>query len=404
MSRVDEDSIGARVASLRKQRGLSQQRLAAEAHLSKSLVSKVETGQKPATQPFVAAAARVLGAHITDLTGQPYRGPTAREDAAHATIPALRRELAAYQVPPEEGGVEVGVEALAAEVAEASRLRHGTELTRLGQVLPDLLARLRAASHAYSGKDLARVYGLWAETYDSARQLAYKLGYIDLASLIADRYAWAAAQTRDPLMACVGDTMRAHEFISVGDYSSAYRVLAHSRARLDDGEGLARASVPTLSVYGYLHLESGLASARAGDGDRTRDHLAEAGEVATRIGEDRDDYRLYFGPTNVGIWSVALAVEQGNGTEAVKRAQSVRIRPGTPRERAGHHYIDLARGQLWHGDRHGSLDSLLTAEKVSPEQARNHPMVRETTRTLIRLERQAKDSLRGLANRIGLPD
>lgn len=47
---MDEDSIGARVAMLRKQRGLSQQRLAAEALVSKSLLSKVEVGQKPATR------------------------------------------------------------------------------------------------------------------------------------------------------------------------------------------------------------------------------------------------------------------------------------------------------------------------------------------------------------------
>ncbi len=402
MSRVDDDGIGARVAMLRKQRGLSQQRLATEAHLSKSLLSKVETGQKPATQPFVAATARALGAHITDLTGQPYRGATVSEDAVHATIPALRRELAAYQMPPQPGTVPASLHELAAQVETTSKLRHGTALTKLGQALPDLLARLRAASYRYDGHELQQVYGLCAEAYDSARQLAYKLGYIDLASLIADRYGWAAAQSQDPLMLCVSDTMRAHEFISVGDYQAAYRVLSDSRERLD-GE-LARADAPTLSVYGYLHLESGLASARAGDGDTTGDHLNEAVEVASRIGEDRDDYRLYFGPTNVGIWSVALAVEQGNGTEAVKRARSVQIGDDTPRERAGHHYVDLARGQLWHGDRHGSLDSLLAAEKISPELTRNHPMVRETTRTLIRLERQSKDSLRGLANRIGLPD
>lgn len=402
MSRVDEDSIGTRVAMLRKQRGMSQQRLAAEAHLSKSLLSKVEVGQKPATQPFVASVARCLGVHITDLTGQPYRGATAREDAVHAAIPALRRELASYHMPPEPGTLPDTVSELAAGVGATSRMRHGTALTKLGEALPDLLARLRAAAHLYDGHEQRQVYGLWAEAYDSARQLAYKLGYIDLASLIADRYEWAAGQTQDPLMACVGDTMRAHEFISVGDYPAAYQVLSSSRARLEDA--LSHADFPTLSVYGYLHLESGLASARGGNGDQTDDHLSEAAEVAGRIGGDRDDYRLFFGPTNVGIWSVALAVEQGNGTEAAKRAQSVRIGENTPRERVGHHYVDLARGQLWHGDRQGSLASLLTAEKIGPELTRNHPMVRETTRTLIRLERQAKDSLRGFANRIGLPD
>ena len=82
---------------------------------------------------------------------------------------------------------------------------------------------------------------------------------------------------------------------------------------------------------------------------------AEAKEAAEFIGVDHDDYRLCFGPTNVNIWSVGLAVEMLDGTEAIKRAEKFRLPRSAPRERVGHHWIDLARGYLLHGDHQRAL-------------------------------------------------
>jgi hypothetical protein len=268
-------------------------------------------------------------------------------------------------------------------------------MIQLGELLPGVLQELRAVAHSCDGTARERVFGLLAETYDAARQLTYKLGYIDTAALIADRYEWAARQSGDPLAVRVGDTMRAAELIGCGAWDAAQRVMATSLDALEPE--LGRAGAPTWSVWGYLHLEAGLASARAGDADTTSSHLAEAREAAARIGDDRDDYRLWFGPTNVGIWSVALAVELGDGGGAIERARDLRLPSSTPKERAGHHYIDLARGHLWRGDRRGALNCLLTARKLAPQQTQYHPMVRETVHALARAERRSTDTLRGLA-------
>ena len=93
-----------------------------------------------------------------------------------------------------------------------------------------------------------------------------------------------------------------------------------------------------------------------------------------------------------------------DGAKAVERAQYVRLTPETPPERAGHHYIDLARGQLMNGDRAGVLDSLLTARRIAPQQTRYHPMARETVYALARAERRSTDSGRGLAAWMGVSD
>ncbi|HEX6074224.1 MAG TPA: helix-turn-helix transcriptional regulator [Micromonosporaceae bacterium] len=72
MSQSVEEHTGSRISRIRKQRGLTQQGLAMHAHVSTSLLSKVECGQKPASPAFVAACARALGVSTSDLLGQPY--------------------------------------------------------------------------------------------------------------------------------------------------------------------------------------------------------------------------------------------------------------------------------------------------------------------------------------------
>ena len=97
-----------------------------------------------------------------------------------------------------------------------------------------------------------------------------------------------------------------------------------------------------------------------------------------------------------------MAVELGDGAEAVRRASSLHDFTGVTPNRVSHHYIDLARGQLYAGDRHAALDSLLTARKLAPQQTRYHPQVRETVRMLARLERRRTDPLAAFTSWLGL--
>ena len=394
-----DEHIGARVASERKLRGLTQVQLADQAHVSLSLLRKVEQGSKPASSAFVSAVARALRVEWNSLTGQPYRVGDRREDAVHNLVPDIRRELVAYRLPPEEDRPVPRLGDVRGEVAEVSRLRHRVDLLTLGTRLPDVLADLRTASHAYTGTDREHVMALWAETYYAARQFLHKLGYVDLASLVADRYEWAAAGSGDPLAVALGNVFRAGELDGSGDWRGARTVMAQAVDSVQPTDDPA-----TLSVYGFLHLMSAYMAAHAGDDAETWAHHREAEQTAHRLGTDRDDYRLAFGLTNVAIWGTALGVELMDGAEAVKRADHVRLTDATPPERVGHHFIDLARGQLLYGDRASALRSLVTARRVAPQQTRYHPMARETVYALARAERRSSDTLRGLAAWMGMQD
>ncbi|MFI7191502.1 helix-turn-helix domain-containing protein [Nocardia nova] len=390
----DTHGVGQRVAATRRLNGLTQRQLAAKANVSLGLVRSVEQGAAPASQAFIAAVARALNISYNDLTDRPAPTSSREEQQVHAGIPAIRRELATYRIPPEDIPARPYLE-LAADVAKASKLRHGVQLTELGEFLPNLLRDLRVAWHSTAGADQERIFGLLAEAYAATSQLVYKLGYIDLSSLAVDRYEWAAARSGDPLAMAAGDYQRAGEMICAADWQNAVALLESSRAGIESD--VAKGDPATLSMMGNLHLKSGLAYARAGRREQADAHLAEAADLAKHVGEGRDDYRLWFGPDNVHIWSVGLAVEMMDGTEAIKRNAAFKLPAGTPRERMGHHYIDLARGFLLHGDREGAFSALQVAKRIAPTQTRYHPMVHETIRMLARQEARASETVRGFA-------
>lgn len=155
------NGIGANIAETRKLRGMTQHELSRAASVSFSLLSKVEAGHKPASPALVAAVARALRVNIPELTGQPYRGQTPRDDAVHAPIAELRREVTVYDLPPDEYERTVPeFSQLAERVSEVTRRRQAASYVKLGAVLPALLCDLRAAAHSSVGLDQERVYGL----------------------------------------------------------------------------------------------------------------------------------------------------------------------------------------------------------------------------------------------------
>jgi transcriptional regulator with XRE-family HTH domain len=371
---------------------------AQRANVSVSLVSQVEQIKVPASPAFVAATARALGVPATSLMAQPYDISTSDDRKIHSVIPALRRELASYRLPPEEGISPRSLEELTLAVEHASRLRQSATLDALGVELPGLLAELRAVT--YLATDRARAYGLLAEAYSAAGQVAWKLGYSDLASLITERIEWAASQAEDPLAVAAADFYRAGELIAAAEWRGALAFLDQARGRIADQAPAGDEAA--LAMVGVLHLKSGLAASRSGDGPTSDDHLAEARSLAGHVTPGSDHYRLAFDTDSVNIWSVGLAVERYDGTKAVERAHSFVLSGSAPQERVGHHWIDLARAYQLHGDRDRSLATLQRARTTSPQQTRYHPQVRETVLTLAESDRRRSNSLAGFARWAGI--
>lgn len=394
------DGVGRRIARVRKLRGLTQQQLAERVPCSKSLIAQVERGHKPATQALVAGVARALRVGVGELTGQPYRGESAREDLVHACVPDLRRVLLGWDLPDEEVRPR-GAAALEADVKRLSELGRDARYGHLGEELPGLLEELTAAVHLAPDEERPRLFGLLSEAYTGVTAIAYALGYFDLRGLAMERVEWAARGSGDPLRVARTQWQRSTLFLAGASYDKGARLL--DRVRRDIGEDIAAMDAPTLSVYGAAHLRSAVFAARMPNAATAWAHLAQAGEAARALGRDANHYGLEFGPSNVAIHEVAVAVEMYDGAEAVRRARGMRLGPGVAPVRVGHHYIDLARGWLYHGDRARALEALYLARRAAPQQTRNHPMVRETVRMLVDLERRRPKALSGFASWLGVP-
>ncbi|MFI6779108.1 helix-turn-helix domain-containing protein [Nocardia sp. NPDC050412] len=384
---MDETGVGARTARARKLARLTQPELAHKANVSVSLLRKVEQGSRPASPAFIASVARQLGVNIEDLTGQPYT-PQRADSTAHATIGDLRRRIMAFNDEP------VTRPTTLEEIAAAlNRVRQGmrrAQYSDLTAELPDVIHGLHVlAADAPAGHQLEEIYSTLAYAYNRASSFAYRYGYLDLAGLAAERCVWAAEHSGDPIWPIAAEYHRALILLYSGAYASGLKVVDRAHSASDQ----LPSTPDLLAVRGALHLRGSILSARALDGDTADSHLREArriGEVVTS--ELAKDYGTQFQMPNVAIHSVAVPVELSDGTTAVARAEQIHLPASVAPSRAGHHWIDVSRAWLLHGDKARALGSLENARRIAPELTRNHPQVHETVRVLAH-SRRGTDTL-----------
>jgi transcriptional regulator with XRE-family HTH domain len=405
VAQKDDLVVGQRIAHHRKLRRLTQTQLADRAHVSHSLLSKVEAGLRTATPVLVASLAPVLGVSVGELNGQLYFRDEPRPGPVHASILALHGALARYHIPLEPVQLPRSLAELRSAVDQMNRLRQAGNYARLGPLLPGLLDEAAYAAHLAPGDQRPEVFRLLAAVYFAAHSVAYKLGYDQLATIAENRIVWAAGRSDDPLLIAVANWTRCTSFLATGaatggaGYAAGLKLLGDTRATLDDD--LPRGDPTLLSVYGALHLRKAILAARAAKPATAWAHIDAARETVARGARDSNPgYLLTCGPVNSRIVEVAVAVELGDGTDAIVRAEGLAIPAELPAVRTGHHYVDLARAYLWHGSRDGALKALLAAEHHAPQHARHHPMTHETLGVLVQQGRRCPDSLLGLLDRV----
>ena len=78
-----------------------------------------------------------------------------------------------------------------------------------------------------------------------------------------------------------------------------------------------------MSLWGGLTLQRAVIASRVNDPDAAYCHLERAAQVAARLGEGRNDYNTEFGPANVALHEIAVAVELGDAGRALRAAATV---------------------------------------------------------------------------------
>jgi DNA-binding XRE family transcriptional regulator len=380
MSQGAERGKGERIAAARKIRRLTQPQLAEAAAISVSLLRKIEQGRRPCSVAVWSSISRALG--LKDGSADEMRSASY---AVSAAIPEIRCAIDCYDIP-DPGPVALIPDLHAAtELATARRL--DAQYSSLADSLPALLTELTRAVHNYTGHDQEIAFGLLALAYRAADALCDKFAYPDLSARAIDLIRWAAGRSGDSLLAGMAAYVRAEMFFANLRPAAGLQALAAASGSLGiDGSRAA------LAIYGSLHMRSGVLAASAGLDEAASSHLAEARDVARYVPDAA--YRgTAFGPSSVRIHEVAAAAEMGESKVVLRKAAAWQPPLAVPAERRSHFFIELARAQLWAGQRDEALTSLLAASKIAPQHTRHSPRARETARTLIGLQRQPGDAL-----------
>lgn len=397
---ADDAALGQRIRDLRKVRGLSLEATAGLAGISPAMLSYIERGQRSLERrSHIDGLAYALRTSPAELLGQPYT-PTDRERAgAQAHVDDLRAALMGTELgyAPDQPATATLADLTVQVTRTRERLcRHGDAVAAASD-LPGILVGLHTHVAAPSEERQVRALRSLVLACCTACSLMKELGYMELAWIAAERGRQAAHRLDDPVLAAMAAYHVAQALQPYG------RCLTASERALAAMEPHAGGSVEAMQLYGMLHLMAAHSATVVGRGDQAGAHLAEATDLAARTG-DRLDLEMYFGPTNLGIWRLLIAVEGGEAGRARRIADEVPIGSMPSIRRRAMYHVDLGRAFAAERDDHRALEALLRAEELSPVGVRGNPLARETCRMILHRARSRVDgrTLGGLAYRMGI--
>lgn len=412
MDAEERKAFGARVAQLRKQRGMKQEELGAAIGRTASWVSQVERGVQPVVRlDVLQLLADGLGVSIQVLSPDAPTAPAAPPptdvdeandlDEARLLIsghPALDVLLSQEAAEPPD------LPALTSAVDEVWSLTHAAQFAELSSLLGRLIPRLERAARVADPASKRDAQTLLSATYQALSAAFVRQDEADAAWLAADRSIRAAEMSEQPLQVFAGIFRLAQAFVRLKRLDQAEHAAASAVNALRLHTADESAEPEALSVLGSLHLVLALVHARAGQRVQARDEISNARAVAKRLGGDRNDFNLEFGPTNVEIQAVSTAVDLGDAGEALDIGRQ--IDPASlSAERRSRLYMDLGRAHAQRRHIGEALDCLLRAEELAPETVRTHVAARSTIRELVLVAgRTARPELLGLAERANVSD
>ncbi|EGJ72724.1 hypothetical protein STTU_p0111 (plasmid) [Streptomyces sp. Tu6071] len=277
----------------------------------------------------------------------------------------------------ESGAIDLG--ALEESVEQIWEYTHRNAYPEISETIAALLPQLERAVRTVPAPDRPVAYRNLARAYQALAAAFARQGDSRSSWVSADRAVAAGERSGDIFLVHAGIFRMVHAFVRLGHNQEAEHAVTEAVAALQ-----RRADLPPegLSVLGSLHLAKALVHARSGQRSEARAELESARRVAEQIGEDRNDYNLEFGPTNVMIQTVSTALDLGDAGEALDIGQSIDAASLSP-ERQARLLMDLGRAHAQRRHTPDAVECLLRAEEMSPDLVRQHSAARAAIRELL---------------------
>lgn len=307
------DYIGLRVARWRDIGGMTQQQLADAVGVTREYISMIENGRRPVTKrSLLISLAEALGVSITDLTGQPYEPLSPQELLIYSIASGVRSAL--DEDYDDTRPVDPAV--LATRAHRVAVARMACDYATLAELLPGLVADTRRLAATATGEAGRQGLSLFVSATADAAFAIKSHGQVDLAIRLADA-AWAAAAQLGELAESGAAAFAVAQCaLTAGSRRKSFRVASEAAGEFENF-----ADDRILTWGGMLHLHAALTAAALGRADDAAPHLAEAERAAARV--VTDPWLQELTPTNVGIWRVGIALENGEPEKAPALARRV---------------------------------------------------------------------------------
>jgi transcriptional regulator with XRE-family HTH domain len=393
---ADDKTIGRAAAMIRRSRGWSQQVVADRAEISKSYLFRLERGERSIdSRHLIVALARALEVSPTELTQVAL--PGIADDGLAPTVDRVRIALLGAGMGAPVGQV-VPPDVLRSRVAALLDAQQSCRHDEVGAALPVLIGDLHATMAAgRDGPELAEL-AVVLHVQGAMAWLRDVGGPLDLGWQAASIAQREAHRIDAPPLLGIAAFGTGHGLLAAGAFDLAAQQIDSAAS------AVSTADVAGQQLVGMLTFSSSLVAAARRQRSEAEAALDVAAELAGRTGE-ANAWWFGFGPTNVGVWRMSVALESGEHAAAAQIAETLNpaLIPSPQRQAA--YWSDYGRALTRMRGRIADASAALRqAERISPHRLR-HPFVRET---LSELRSKAPRGvvgreIRGMAHRAGLP-
>jgi transcriptional regulator with XRE-family HTH domain len=391
-------ALGRKLADARKRRGLSQPELARMIDRSVAWVSQVERGVRRIDRMSVLEIlADTLGIPLAELAAESPVVAAVNEEQPGAA--GLRLVLSgAWSLRAMLNGHEVPLlDEVRGKVERAWSLAHEARYADLADLLGGLVPELESGARAVAPEERPGMFELLASSYQACSAALAELDEPEAAWIAADRGMAAAERAGNPLLVAAGAFRLVIVFIGARYYAQAAEV---TRTAADALWHIADNGTPeAMSMWGALTLQRAVTAAHLGDAQAAYEFLDRARPVAERVGPGRNDYNTEFGPANVALYEIAVAVELGDAGRALRVASALDASGLSP-ERRARMLIDVARAHAQRRQVADAVAALAEAERLTPEQVHAHALVRQVVADLEAMQSPPSPELAALSVRV----
>jgi transcriptional regulator with XRE-family HTH domain len=401
--------IGENIARLRTLADLTQEELAAKAGVSVDLIRRLEqTSWMTARITTLYHIANALDITLSVLLTQPNVLRPSERDRDQGGVLAVRQALTptknrAFRI--DQASELLSAVELQQSAREGWRLYRSGQFSTLAALLPELISAGELVTQQSTGQQQASAFATLVDAYLLAGQLVVQLGYDDLGYIAVQKAITAAEHSNDLNLRAVAFTIFSWVFLHQGRLAEAEDVALDMANDIEPS--FTKETPVELSVWGVL-LGSGMwAASRNEKYEKAADILTLIQAAAHRVGEDRYDYSMVFGPTQAAIQAVALAVDRGDFGQALHLTQQVPQTGNVPLTTTTRYLLDVAHAQCAEHKNADALTTLLEVQRLAPEWMRYQVLAREIARALLTKQGAARSRLPGLrelATYLGIAD